>query len=83
MEKERIKKARATVQKQYKNKDKGMLKTTLQPQKQILYQMRSLNLLKTLGHHVHLEEGQTTHIHNLCIPLHFEKWRLYWSLSPS
>ncbi len=29
------------------------------------------------------KRGQTTHIHNLCISPHFEKWRLYWSLSPS
>ena len=29
------------------------------------------------------KRGQTTHIHNLCISPHFEKWRLYRSLSPS
>jgi hypothetical protein len=29
------------------------------------------------------KRGKTTHIHNLCIPPHFEKWRLSWSLSPS
>ncbi len=57
MEKWRIKKTRATIQKQIQNKDKRMLKTTLQPQKQILYQLRSLKLLKTLGHHAHLQEG--------------------------
>jgi hypothetical protein len=34
-----------------------MLKINLQPPKQTLYQLRSLNLLKTLGHHVHLQEG--------------------------
>jgi hypothetical protein len=49
-----------------------MLQINLQPPKQTLYQLRSLNLLETLGHHVHLQEGQTTHIHNVCISPHFK-----------
>ena len=34
-----------------------MLKINLQPQKQTLYQFRSINHIKTLGHHVYLQEG--------------------------
>jgi hypothetical protein len=59
MEKQRIKKTRATVQNKYKNIDKRMLKINLQPTKQTLHQFRSLTLLMTLGHHVHLQEGSS------------------------
>jgi hypothetical protein len=53
MEKQRIKKP----EQHFKNKDKRMPKINLQPPKQTLYRLSSLNLLKTLGHHVHLQEG--------------------------
>jgi hypothetical protein len=59
MEKQRIKKTRATVQNKYRNKDKRMQKINLHPPKHTLYELRSLNLLKTLGHHVHLQEGSS------------------------
>jgi hypothetical protein len=58
MEKQRIKKPEQHFKNKYQNKDKRMPKINLQPPKQTLYQLRSLNLLKTLlGHHVHLQEG--------------------------
>jgi hypothetical protein len=48
-----------------------MLKINLQPSKQTLNPLRSLNLLKTVGHHVHLQEGSTysylQHVHLIAL----------------
>ena len=57
MEKQKIMKTRATVQKQVQKQRQENAEHNPATTKQILYQLRSLNLLKTLGHHVHLQEG--------------------------
>jgi hypothetical protein len=59
MKKRKIKKSQQHFKNKNNNKDKRMLKTTLQEpaRRQTLYQFRSLNLSKTHGHPVHLQEG--------------------------
>jgi hypothetical protein len=65
MKKRKINKARAAFQKQKQQQRQENAKTTLQEpaRRQTLYQLRSLNLLKTHGYPVQLQEGSSSMLH--------------------
>jgi hypothetical protein len=80
MEKGRIKKARATVQKQIQKQRQENAENI-----PVTTKTNTIPIEIPQPFQRHLvtmcifKRGQTTHIHNLCI----KKRRLYWSLSPS